>query len=602
MKYSELVEVYRKLEATSKRLEKTHHLSEFLKKTGASDIEEVMLLLTGRVFPAWDERKIGVASRMMIKALAKATGDSPDSVEKSWKKTGDLGDTAELLISKKKQRTLFSSELTVSKVFNNIQKLAEMTGEGTVEKKAQLIAELLTSAKPIEAKYITRTVLEELRVGLGDGTIRDAIVWAFFSKEIGLKYDEKENDLVLPENSREVFNKYINLVQSAYDVANDFAAVAKTIREKGEKGLEKTGLTAGRPVKVMLAQKVKDVKEGFETVGKPAALEFKYDGVRMQIHRKDPSVVRNARVKMTPGKSKTASRADRGRKAVLSPDRHLAAFDLENTLIASNVVESFSFLATRDMDAAERARFTLDMLRQAPAMLKLDRKDHGDFLRSFYRRYEDAPSALLREDAWEYLNELVLMKSFPAGIRRVREHRALGHRTILITGALDFLVEPLRPLFDEIVAARMTVGPSGGFTGELDVSPPTGEARAMVLARYAEAEGLLLEESVSYADSASDLPDAGGGGPPRRREPRGQAGHHRPQAWLARGALVEGPGRTAAPAPHRPPLPHPDTGVDRRPSGSDPMQGAPVRTVGPRFAAARAAAVLASVPPLPLVR
>lgn len=291
MKYSELVEVYRKLEATSKRLEKTHHLSEFLKKTGASDIEEVMLLLTGRVFPAWDERKIGVASRMMIKALAKATGDSPDSVEKSWKKTGDLGDTAELLISKKKQRTLFSSELTVSKVFNNIQKLAEMTGEGTVEKKAQLIAELLTSAKPIEAKYITRTVLEELRVGLGDGTIRDAIVWAFFSKEIGLKYDEKENDLVLPENSREVFNKYINLVQSAYDVANDFAAVAKTIREKGEKGLEKTGLTAGRPVKVMLAQKVKDVKEGFETVGKPAALEFKYDGVRMQIHRKGDKIV-----------------------------------------------------------------------------------------------------------------------------------------------------------------------------------------------------------------------------------------------------------------------------------------------------------------------
>ncbi len=291
MKYSELVEVYRKLEATSKRLEKTHHLSEFLKKTGASDIEEVMLLLAGRVFPAWDERKIGVASRMMIKALAKATGDSPDAVEKSWKKTGDLGDTAELLISKKKQRTLFSSELTVLKVFNNIQKLAEMTGEGTVEKKVQLIAELLTSAKPIEAKYITRTVLEELRVGLGDGTIRDAIVWAFFSKEIGLKYDEKENDLVLPENSREEFNRYLNLVQSANDVANDFAAVAKTIREKGEKGLEKTGLTAGRPVKVMLAQKVKDVKEGFETVGKPAALEFKYDGVRMQIHRKGDKIV-----------------------------------------------------------------------------------------------------------------------------------------------------------------------------------------------------------------------------------------------------------------------------------------------------------------------
>ena len=219
-----------------------------------------------------------------------------------------------------------------------------------------------------------------------------------------------------------------------------------------------------------------------------------------------PSVVRSARVKMTPGRSKTTSRDERGRKAILSPERHLAAFDLENTLIASNVVESFSFLATRDMDQRERARFTLDMLRRAPAMLKLDRRDRGDFLRSFYRRYEDAPAALLRDDAWEYLNHLVLMKSFPAGIRRVREHRALGHRTILITGALDFLVEPLRPLFDEIVAARITQRADGSLSGELDVSPPTGEARAMILAQYAEAEGLDLAESVSYADSASDLP------------------------------------------------------------------------------------------------
>ena len=219
-----------------------------------------------------------------------------------------------------------------------------------------------------------------------------------------------------------------------------------------------------------------------------------------------PSVVKSARVKMVPGKTTTTSREERGRRAILSKDRHLAAFDLENTLIASNVVESFSFLATRDLSAGERARFVADMLRQAPGLLSLDRKDRGDFLRSFYRRYEDAPSALLREDAWELLSRLIVTKSFPAGIRRVREHRALGHRTILITGALDFVVEPLRPLFDEIVAARLGERPDGSFTGELVETPPTGEARAMVLAAYAEAEGLRLEESVSYADSASDLP------------------------------------------------------------------------------------------------
>lgn len=219
-----------------------------------------------------------------------------------------------------------------------------------------------------------------------------------------------------------------------------------------------------------------------------------------------PSVVRNARVKTTPGKRDSESRSDRGRRAVLSKDRHLAAFDLENTLIASNVVESFSWLATRHLDAKERAGFVANMLRSAPGLLALDRKDRGDFLRSFYRRYDDAPAHLLRQDAWELLSQLIVTKSFPAGIRRVREHRALGHRTILITGALDFVVEPLRPLFDEIVAARLGVREDGTFTGELLSSPPTGEARALVLAEYAESQGLRLDEAVSYADSASDLP------------------------------------------------------------------------------------------------
>jgi hypothetical protein len=88
----------------------------------------------------------------------------------------------------------------------------------------------------------------------------------------------------------------------------------------------------------------------------------------------------------------------------------------------------------------------------------------------------------------------------------VRAHRALGHRTVLITGALDFVVEPLRPLFDEVVCASLGVDDDGRFTGRLENRPPTGEARALVLARYAAENGLDLGESVAYADSTSDLP------------------------------------------------------------------------------------------------
>ncbi len=218
-----------------------------------------------------------------------------------------------------------------------------------------------------------------------------------------------------------------------------------------------------------------------------------------------PSIVQHSRAKITPGKNRN-DRPERMRRAVLSPDRHVAAFDLENTLISSNVVESYSWLATRRLNMPERMRYVLRTLAEAPSLSSMDRKDRGDFLRHFYRRYEDAPVAQIDEDSKELLTQLILTKSFPAGIRRVREHRALGHRTMLITGALSFAVEGLRPLFDEIVAAEMTVRSDGTYSGELSRVPPTGETRAQVLHDYCAAEGLRLDECVAYADSTSDLP------------------------------------------------------------------------------------------------
>lgn len=222
-----------------------------------------------------------------------------------------------------------------------------------------------------------------------------------------------------------------------------------------------------------------------------------------QIHL--PSIIQHARVKTGPGKTVT-DREGRLRRQVIDPKRHVVAFDLENTLIASNVVESYSWLATRRLDTPERVRYVLNTLREAPTLLKLDRTDRGDFLRYFYRRYEDAPVEQIEQDARELLTQVILTKSFPAGLRRVREHRAAGHRTILITGALSFAVEGLRPLFDEIVAAEMSVRPNGTYSGEMKQVPPTGETRAQILADYCDAEGLKLEESVAYADSTSDLP------------------------------------------------------------------------------------------------
>ncbi|HEY3141224.1 MAG TPA: HAD-IB family hydrolase, partial [Acidimicrobiales bacterium] len=220
-----------------------------------------------------------------------------------------------------------------------------------------------------------------------------------------------------------------------------------------------------------------------------------------------PSVVEHARVRTTPGGRTGETREQRLRRQVLSPDRHLAAFDLENTLIASNVVASYAWLASRRLPtSADRWRFVLKTLREAPGLLALDRRDRSDFLRHFYRRYDRAPADTLAEDANEMFSQLLLLKSFPAAIRRVREHRALGHRTLLITGALDVAIGPLRPLFDDVVCASLDRRADGTFRGELIDVPPTGESRAQAMLDYAAANDIDLAESVAYADSTSDLP------------------------------------------------------------------------------------------------
>jgi len=222
-----------------------------------------------------------------------------------------------------------------------------------------------------------------------------------------------------------------------------------------------------------------------------------------QVHL--PSVVEHARVRTTPGKRKLASREERSRKAILSTDPRIAVFDLENTLIASNVVESYAWLATRHVDRPERARIIAGLLAEGPRLLALDRRDRSDFLRSFYRRYEGAPADRLRLDGQELWSDLLALRSFPDGLARLREHRALGHRTVLITGALDFVVEPLRPLFDEIICGRLGER-DGKFTGEMVSSPPTGEARALLMEDLAASAGLERDQIVAYADSTSDLP------------------------------------------------------------------------------------------------
>src|SRR3989338_1237630 len=164
MLYSNLVETYEKLENTSARLQKTDQIAELLKEAETEVLPKISLLIQGRVFPSWDERVIGVAKKMVIKIIAQTTGFSEQDIVSRYNKIGDLGLVVEELVSKKKQKTFLKKQLTVNHVFENLQKVAGIEGEGSVERKVGLVSELLSNASPKEAKYIVRTVLEELRV------------------------------------------------------------------------------------------------------------------------------------------------------------------------------------------------------------------------------------------------------------------------------------------------------------------------------------------------------------------------------------------------------------------------------------------------------
>jgi len=270
MQYQKLCEVYQELEENSSRLKKIEILSNFLKTLKKEKNLETIYLLQGTVWPDYIENEFGISQQLSIKALAKTTGLSTSEIMKKFKKIGDLGKVAEETIKTKSQSTLFTSKLTVKKVIENLKRLPELEGKGTVDRKLSLIAELLTSASPLEAKYIIRTLLNDLRIGVASGTIRDSIIQACL--------DKKDKDA-------------IKHVQSAYDKSTDFALVFEHAC-KGKKSLSSITLHPGKPLKVMLAPKTNSIEEAFEKIGKPLALEYKYDGFRMLINKDEQGNVR----------------------------------------------------------------------------------------------------------------------------------------------------------------------------------------------------------------------------------------------------------------------------------------------------------------------
>src|SRR5690606_494232 len=186
-------------------------------------------------------------------------------------------------------------------------------------------------------------------------------------------------------------------------------------------------------------------------------------------------------------------------------DGVVAVFDLEGTLVASNVVETYLLARLADLPRSAWPGELLDLARALPRYLAAEKRDRGEFLRTFLRRYAGTEEAALHLLVADRIGDGLLRRAYPEAIRRVRKHRAAGHRTVLITGTVDVLVAPLASLFDEVVASTLHAR-DGRYSGRLDAQPLVGEARAAWLRRYATTAGVALASSYAYGDSYSDRP------------------------------------------------------------------------------------------------
>jgi len=182
----------------------------------------------------------------------------------------------------------------------------------------------------------------------------------------------------------------------------------------------------------------------------------------------------------------------------------VAVFDLEGTVVDSNIVEQYLWVRSAGFRTAAWPGEFASLLTSLPRYLKAEKRDRGEFIRVFLRRYGGMPARRLQQIVARGYGETMLRHTMPAAIDQIKAHREAGHRTVLVTGSIGALVEPLAGLFDDVIASTMHER-DGVLTGYLDKPPVVDEARAAWLQQYAQEHGLNLTQSYGYGDSHADL-------------------------------------------------------------------------------------------------
>lgn len=268
MEFSILADSFYKMESTKKRLELTQFLVELFEKTPHQVISKIVYLIQGKLRPDFEGVELGVAEKLAIRSIAKSAGMPIKNIEEEYRKNGDLGRAASIILEQKTQTTFLVEKITIERVYDTLFKIAKSEGARSQDMKMKYISSLLNDATPLEASYILKILLGTLRLGIAENTVMDALAITFTK--------DKSNR---------------SMLQYAYNVSSDLGKVAETVSTKGLQGIREFEIVLFNPIRPMLADRIKTEKDIVEKMGDQFAAEYKLDGERVQLHVKGDNVV-----------------------------------------------------------------------------------------------------------------------------------------------------------------------------------------------------------------------------------------------------------------------------------------------------------------------
>ena len=354
MEFLLVCKTFEKLEKTSKRLEKILIIRDFINdnKEEYKTIYTILDIIAGNFQREINKRNIGISLKSVISVLSFVSKESEKEIEKRFNKIGDLGILAEKLFENKLQSTLFSSKkLDVNDIIISLKQISKLSGKNSNKKKLEILSKLFLNANnKVEFKFLSRLLIDDLRIGVSEGVLKEACVNTFFpnilniqqvcpkcsyinlnlkncfncNEKINLKEQEisvekkfKFIELGTPENEiglknffktknkkeliefslridkkkyflkskepREIYNTFLNIFEKKYNLINSFSKILTDFKKKPQSILE-SEIIVGNPIKSMLGTREKNIEDSFKTSQKPALIDFKYDGLRVQIH------------------------------------------------------------------------------------------------------------------------------------------------------------------------------------------------------------------------------------------------------------------------------------------------------------------------------